>query len=164
MEKLLEKPGARLYESDFCAWTQQQADRIRARAHNEIDWENVAEEIESVGRGEKKELRSRLEVLLRHLFKWELQSERRKSGWYGTIAEQRAQIRYTIEDSPSLRGYPAAHVAEMYRIARMRAASEMGKNVSTIPAICPYDVENILHDEFLPGPSLDGAPDDLPVD
>ena len=74
-----------LYERDFYAWTQDQAVKLRARAHNDIDWENVAEEIESVGRSDKKEIRRRLGVLVQHLLKWQFQPEMRSHSWQSTI-------------------------------------------------------------------------------
>lgn len=142
------------YDRDFYAWTQEQAAKLRARAHNDIDWENVAEEIESVGRSDKREIRSRLEVLLRHLLKWQFQPDRRKSGWHSTISEQRTQLLSLIEDSPSLRDFPGLEMEKMYRIARMKAHDETGLGLPHFPVDCPYTVEQIFDEEFLPGVPL----------
>ena len=84
MGKLADPTEDSLYERDFYAWTQDQAEKLRGRAHNDIDWENVAEEIESVGRSQKKEIRSRLAVLMQHLLKWHFQPERRSHSWQST--------------------------------------------------------------------------------
>jgi hypothetical protein len=83
-----------LYAEDFYLWTQQQAALLRTGKWQELDYENLAEEIESVGRSEKRELGNLLEVLLTHLLKWQYQSEGRRGGhsWEDTIWEQRRQL------------------------------------------------------------------------
>src|SRR3954462_15812330 len=101
-----EKPEQPLYERDFHAWTQEQAERLRARAHNDIDWANVAEEVESLGRSDRREISRRLGVLLVHLLKWQFQPSNRKTGWLSTIREQRHRIKGLIDESPSLKTYP----------------------------------------------------------
>ena len=80
------------YEQDFYAWTQQQATLLRSGKFSEIDVENVAEELESMGRSDKREIDSRLEVLLVHLLKWQLQEGFRSGSWSGSIREQRSRI------------------------------------------------------------------------
>ena len=149
-----EKPALPLYERDFYAWTQDQAEKLRVRAHNDIDWESVAEEIETLGRSDKKEIRSRLEVLVRHLLKWEFQPDKRKSGWHSTIIEQRTQLLYLIDESPSLREFPGSQLQSMYRIARLKARDETGLSVSTFPEQPPYAISQVLDENFLPGAPL----------
>jgi hypothetical protein len=149
-----ENPPLPLYDNDFYAWTQEQAGKLRARAHNDVDWENVAEEIETLGRSDKREIRSRLEVLVRHLLKWEFQPEKRKSGWHSTIVEQRSQLQYLIDESPSLREFPESQLQSMYQLARMKAQNETGLPVSTFPEQSPYSVSQVLADKFLPGAPL----------
>jgi hypothetical protein len=151
MANPLKKPADTLYERDFYAWTQDQAARLRERSHNDIDWENVAEEIETVGRSDKKEIRKRLEVLLRHLLKWELQPAKRKFGWLATIAEQRAQLRYVLEDSPSLAQFPSESLDRMYALARLKTKAETSLALANIPDRSPYGIEQILDEDFLPG-------------
>ena len=148
-----------LYERDFHAWALDQAAKLRARAHGGIDWENVAEEIESLGRSDKREIRSRLGRLMLHLLKWEFQPERRKAGWRSTIREQRQRIRDLIEESPSLREYPQSEAAREYALARLKAADETGLAASVFPAECPYRMADILDDDFFPGGS--SSPEDL---
>jgi hypothetical protein len=128
--------------------------RSSARAHNDIDWENVAEEIESVGRSDKREIRGRLEVLLRRLLKWEFQPQRRKIGWQSTIGEQRTQLLMLIDDSPSLRDFPGKEQSRMYKIARMKAGDETGLGQAKLPEECPYTVEQVLDENYLPGTPL----------
>ena len=80
------------YEGDFYAWTQQQAEMLRARAPRGLDWENLAEEIESMGRRDRREVERRLRVILHHLLKWRVQPELRGPSWRRTLREQRRQI------------------------------------------------------------------------
>lgn len=102
-----------LYDDDFVVWSERQAELLRRRAAGElineadIDWLNVAEEIESVGRSEKRGVRSRLAVLLCHLLKWTYQPGHRSSSWSGTIRAQRRDLEAVLEDSPSLRRFAA---------------------------------------------------------
>lgn len=159
MGKLLEKPQASLYERDFYAWTLEQADKLRARAHNEIDWENAAEEIESVGRSQKNEIRSRLGVLLKHLLKWEHQSGRRSHGWQGTISEQRIHIQRALATSPSLGRFPAEVFEQEYQWARKSAARETGLPILLFPEAAAFDLGMALDEDFLPGAPW--SPDDL---
>jgi hypothetical protein len=149
-----EKPAVPLYERDFHAWTQEQAEKLRARAYNDIDWENVAEEIDSLGRSDKREIRNRLEVLLRHLLKWEFQPEKRKSGWHSTIVEQRSQLHYLIDESPSLGKFPQSQLQSMYQLARIKAQNETGLPLSTFPERSPYSISQVLAEQFLPGAPL----------
>ena len=97
--------NAATYEDDFYAWTQTQAERLRARAHNEIDWENVAEEIDSLGSSDRRQLRNRFAVLTAHLLKWRLQHELRGTSWTVTISNQRDGILDLVQQSPSLRQF-----------------------------------------------------------
>jgi hypothetical protein len=149
-----ENPASPLYDRDFYAWSQEQAEKLRARAHNEIDWENVAEEIETLGRSDKKEIRSRLEVLIRHLLKWEFQPDKRKSGWRITIVEQRHQLHYLIDESPSLREFPGSQLQSMFSLARLKAQDETGLSLSTFPKQSPYSISQVLDERFLPGEPL----------
>jgi hypothetical protein len=96
------KPEPTLYERDFFAWTLDQAEKLRARARNEVDWENGAEEIESVGRSQRSEIESRLALLILHLLKWQFQPGRRSERWRISISEQRIWIPNIIKASPSL--------------------------------------------------------------
>ena len=159
MGKPLARSEDSLYERDFYAWTQEQAAKLRARAHNDIDWENVAEEIESVGRSDKKEIRSRFGVLLQHLLKWHFQPELRSHSWQSTISEQRTSLHEVLKDSPSLTGFPAEALDWSYALAARKAARETGLPASPFPAASPYSVAEILDDSFLPGPAW--SPEDL---
>ena len=93
-----------VYESDFYAWAMEQAALLRARRLDAADIDNIAEEIESMGRGEKRELVNRLAVLLLHLLKWQFQPGFRSPSWSATVREQRIRLRNHLKDNPSLKG------------------------------------------------------------
>ena len=141
---------AAAYEADFHAWTKDQAARLRDLRPNSIDWENVAEEIESLGRSEKREIENRLGVLLIHLLKWAHQPERRKLGWQATIVEQRRKLARAVEESPSLGAYPRSVLGEEYEVARARAADETDLPEDIFPATCPFTIEQVLDPGFWP--------------
>lgn len=150
----MDQPGGNsddLYERDFFAWTQQQAEKLRARSHNDIDWEIVAEEIESLGRSDRREIRSRIGVILLHLLKWEFQPERRKSGWLLTLAEQREQVTRLLAESPSLKSLLAEAMRQEFPFARRKAAVETQLPLNIFPRECPYEPDEILFEDFFPG-------------
>lgn len=139
------------YEEDLALWSAEQAALIRAGKFDRVDLENVAEEIESLGRSDKRAIRSRLEVLVMHLLKWERQPEFRSRSWRSTIRLQREELRHLLDDSPSLRSYPAEAVPILYPRARERASEETTIFLHLFPESCPYTIEQILDPDFLPG-------------
>lgn len=143
-----------LYDRDFYAWTQDQAGKLRARAsfdnRGDIDWEHAAEEIESVGASEKREIRSRLRALILHLLKWKHQKTKRKSGWRSTIDEQRDRLAMVLEDSPSLAAFPQEVLAGAYRLAVSKALEETRLPASTFPSECPFTIDEVLDPQFYP--------------
>lgn len=139
------------YEEDFYAWTKEQARLLRAGELAAIDALNLAEEIESVGRSDRREIRSRLVVLLTHLLKWRFQMDARSSGWLGSIREQRDQIELILEDSPSLRPVIAETLGRVYKRARTIASEETQlPEATTFPAECPFTPDQVLAEDFLP--------------
>ena len=113
--------NAILYEDDFYAWTVEQTRLLRAGELASVDAANIAEEIESMGRSDRRELQSRLVVLM-HLLKWRHQPEGRSTSWSGTIREQRHQIGLILDDLPSLRLFIAEALPQAYETARENAA------------------------------------------
>ncbi|MEI6261487.1 MAG: DUF29 domain-containing protein [Deltaproteobacteria bacterium] len=138
-----------LYEQDFYQWTQEQTELMKAGALSQLDIPNLIEEIESMGRSEKRELRSRLTVLLMHLLKWDYQTDRRSGSWKSTINTQRMDIDFVLKDNPSLKHNLEIIIDETYRVARQRAADETGLPESVFPLSCPYTVEQIIADATL---------------
>lgn len=151
MASLLTKPDTSLYERDFYAWTQQQAEKLRVRSHNDIDWEIVAEEIESLGRSDKREIRSRIGVIVTHLLKWEFQPDKRKLGWLSTLIEQRERVEDLLAESPSLASLAEEATGQVYPLARRKAATETQLLIGTFPKECPYPPQDVLSQDFYPG-------------
>jgi len=139
-----------LYETDFYHWTQQQAQLLRVGNLTEIDRENIAEEIESMGKQERAELTNRFGVLLAHLLKWQYQPERQSRSWQITIREQRRQIDRLIRKNPSLQPYLNEALVEGYEDAIDLALRETGLDESTFPTTCPYAFADVLDGAFLP--------------
>ena len=139
---------ADLYDTDIAAWAEQQADALRRRAANEIDWENVAEEIESLARSDRREVRNRLAVICEHLLKWAYQQQHRSSGWRGSVVEARDQITSLTQESPSLRNYPGAVLSAAYPAGRRKAEAETG--LVGLPQSCPWTIEQVLDHAFWP--------------
>ena len=134
----------KLYERDFFAWTQDQADALRRRSINELDWENLLEEIESMGKHERSELRSHLVVLLAHLLKWRLQPGRRSRSWMFTILEQRREAERLVTENPSLKPELPQIMADAYKTARLRAARETRLTLKRFPAENPFSWTEVM--------------------
>ncbi|MCL6608076.1 MAG: DUF29 domain-containing protein [Geminicoccaceae bacterium] len=147
---------AALYDRDFHRWCLEQAQALRAlsamRANLAVplDLDNLAEEIESLGKAQQRELASRYRVLLLHLLKWSRQPRRRTRSWRSTIATQRLEIARLLRQNPSLRARRAEELAEAYDEARTLAAIETGLPLATFPETCPFTFEEIEDPEFLP--------------
>jgi hypothetical protein len=139
------------YDADFFRWTQDTAELIRLGRFDELDLEHVAEEIQDMGNRDKREVYSRLKVLLVHLLKWEFQPERQGSSWQATILEQRFQVSLVIKNSPSLDRFAAHELRSAYANAVKAAVLETGLS-ARFPKSCPYTVDEILDDSFLPDP------------
>ncbi|MYZ49791.1 DUF29 domain-containing protein [Propylenella binzhouense] len=139
------------YEFDFPRWAEQQARALRARNPAEIDWDNVAEEIESLGRNDRRAIAARLEVLIAHLLKCLVQPERRTRSWDLTIQEQRKRIALLIERSPSLADFPARQFEEAYREAVRLASRDTGLAEKAFPAAAPFSADQALSPDFVTG-------------
>jgi hypothetical protein len=140
------------YDSDFYAWTVEQTRLLRAGELSAIDATNIAEEIESIGRSDRRELQSRLVVLSMHLLKWRQQPGVRSRSWSATIEEQRLQIDNIFAESPSLKPLAAGMLAQAYAIARARAIAETGLADDAFPAACPFSLDDVLSRSYLPEP------------
>jgi hypothetical protein len=138
------------YDEDFYAWSNEQARLLRTGDFAGLDVENIAEELESLGRSDKREIDSRLVVLIAHLLKWRLQVGFRSRRWSATIREQRERIADLVGESPSLRGEIAPLRPAIYARARRAAADETGLAETAFPADCPFAADQILAEDFLP--------------
>jgi Domain of unknown function DUF29 len=151
MSKVATKPPPNeLYESDFYVWTQEQARLLRERRWPDLDLENLAEEVESMGRSDKREIERRMRVLIAHLLKWKFQPGGRGNSWIRTIFEQRTALLGLIEESPSLREFGRDTVFKKYTAGRLLAASETGIAFGLFPEDCPFTPDEVLDLEFFP--------------
>lgn len=139
-----------LYDRDFYAWANEQAALLRAGTLSVADIGHIAEEIESLGRGEKRELINRLAVLLAHLLKWQFQPGLRSRSWELTIRVQRRQLHRHLTDNPSLKAALDDAITEAYGDAVIEAARETGLDVEAFPEVCPFTFAQMMESGFLP--------------
>ena len=139
-----------LYEQDFYAWANQQASLLRAGRLTDADIANIAEEIESMGRSEKRELVNRLAVLLLHLLKWQFQPGLRGNSRRLSVEEQRYRLENHLRDNPSLKAMLDTATDEAYRLALIEAERETGLARRTFPAVCPSGFEQEMRADFWP--------------
>ena len=139
------------YDQDFHAWIARNVELLRARRLSEIDAEHIAEELDSMGKRDLRQLRSRLQVLMLHLLKWSYQPERQSKSWLATIDHQRDEIEALLLDSPSLRAGLESALDFIYPKAVRDACRETGLPDGTFPERSPYRLSEILSPGFLPG-------------
>ncbi|MGF1933474.1 MAG: DUF29 domain-containing protein [Nostoc sp. ChiQUE02] len=142
--------GSDLYEQDFYLWIQTTAELLKQGRLTELDLKNLIDEIETMGRSEKKALRSNLEVVLMHLLKYKYQAEKRSGSWRATIREHRKCLREAVEESPSLKPYLYEVFGLCYDDARLLAADETELHLATFPEQSPFTPEQTLNPDFLP--------------
>jgi hypothetical protein len=141
---------SKLYEQDFYLWIQTTIELLKQGQLTELDLENLIEEIETMGRSEKKALRSNLEVVLMHLLKYKYQADKRCGSWRATIREHRKRIRQALEESPSLKPYFDEVFGLCYDDARLLAADETELDVTIFPEQSPFTPEQTVNPDFLP--------------
>lgn len=138
------------YETDFYAWANQQATLLRSGKFAEADIPHIAEEIESMGRTEKRELVNRLVVLLVHLLKWKTQANLRGRSWRLTIKEQRNAIADHMADNPSLKSKTEEAMTIAYRSAVIEAAKETAIDEDDFPSACSWTFSEATNANFWP--------------
>ena len=136
------------YEDDVTLWAEEQTALLRARELQGLDLDNLAEEIEAVGASQRREVRSRLAVLVQHLLKYRFQPLERSQSWSLTIRTQRDELEAVLQDSPSLRRLLPEMMAQAHRHGRARALEETG--LLSLPTECPFSVTQILDHDWLP--------------
>ena len=147
-----------LYETDFYAWTIEQAKFLKDGVWDYLDISNLVEEIESLGKQQRQELRNRLGILLGHLLKWEFQSSHRSKSWLATIREQRRRIVDLLEESPSLKPYLPEVLEKAYQDGVDLAVRETSLNYNDFPEQCLYSLEQVLDSSFFPSQKLESDP------
>ena len=159
LEQLAENLGVEIpeisrpdYETDFAVWAEHQALMIQGGMWEELDQEHLVEELEALSRGEHSELESRLEILITHLLKWQFDaaSQNPRRLWRATIREQRHRLTRLFQRSPSLRPTLSVVLNQNYPHARLMALDETDVPASILPETCPWTLQQILDDHFLP--------------
>ena len=137
-----------LYDRDLYAWANAHAGLLREGRLSGADIANIAKEIETLGRNEKRELRSRRSVLILHLLKWQHQPARRSRSWELSIADARNELTEHLADSPSLQATLPEAVASAYRRARLHAEQQTGLPARMFPAECPWTFDQAMMEEL----------------
>jgi len=144
------KHNASLYETDYLQWLNHTIKQIQDQDYDHVDWQNLIEEIEDMGRNERRALESNLIIVFLHLLKWQYQPQKRTGSWERSLIEHRRRIRKALKESPSLNSYLEEILLESYTEAVKQAKAETKLPISTFPSECPYQLSTIIDDDFLP--------------
>ena len=144
------KHNASLYETDYLKWLNDTIQQIQNQDYDHIDWQNLIEEIEDMGRNERRALESNLIIVFLHLLKWQYQPQKRSGSWERSLIEHRRRIRKALKESPSLNSYLEEILLESYTEAVKQAKAETKLPISTFSSECPYQLSTIIDDDFLP--------------
>ena len=139
-----DEPVRAEYMRDFYSWLMEQARHVRDGRWGALDRENLAEEIESLGREQFNRLESALRVLILHILKWDHQPARRSRSWALSICQQRLELEDVLSDNPGLRPRIAEAMARAYRKARLQAIKETKLKEARFPVACPYSFEDVV--------------------
>ncbi|TAF08178.1 MAG: DUF29 domain-containing protein [Nostocales cyanobacterium] len=139
-----------IYDVDYLKWIETTVEKLKTQNYSTVDWENLIEEIEDMGRSERRSLESNLIVILLHLLKWQFQPEKRTGSWERSIIEHRRRVNKAIKESPSLLSYLESIFAESYPEAVKQAKAETGLPRETFLQECPYSLADVMDDDFLP--------------
>lgn len=142
--------AVRLYEEDFYLWTQRNSELLAAGRVEEADLPHIAEEIRDMGISQRRELGTRLRVLILHLLKWRMQRDFRSRSWQSTIRNQRSELMDLLDRMPSLRKACDAEIARVYPRAAQDATEETELLNYALPPDCPYSIEQILDRNYFP--------------
>ncbi|MGB3534803.1 MAG: DUF29 domain-containing protein [Microcoleaceae cyanobacterium] len=143
-------PASNLYEQDYYLWLQYTLRLLRENKLSELDIPQLIEEIEDMGRSEKRAVESNLVVILMHLLKYQYQPSKRSNSWKASIREHRRRLRKLLKDSPSLKPYFEAVFQECYQDAREQASDETGLSLETFPTESPFTPEETINRDYLP--------------
>jgi hypothetical protein len=151
---------ASLYDTDYAKWAQRNAELLRAGRFEDIDMAHLLEELSDMSKSDRRELQSRLLILLAHLLKWEYQyqtlaerwREFKGDSWRSTIIEQRTQLSGLLKQSPGLKSALVDMIERTYPDAVELASDESGLPPETFPTHCPYPKDQLLDKGFFPAP------------
>jgi len=140
----------KLYDEDFVEWAQETARLLRSGSFDQIDVEHLVEEVEGLASRDRREVWSRLRVLVLHLLKWRWQPEKRCSDWKVAIIHERQELDLLFEQSPSLKRTAGESLADAYPVAVELASIETDLPEESFPSECLFSVEQTLDHDFLP--------------
>ncbi|MBV9385893.1 MAG: DUF29 domain-containing protein [Chroococcidiopsidaceae cyanobacterium CP_BM_ER_R8_30] len=135
-----------LYDQDFYAWTQRQIELLQAQQWEQVDIDNLIEELDSLGKQQRQELRNRLGVLLGHLLKWRYQPEARSKSWRATIREHRQELRRHLQENSSLKPYLSEAIEIGYEKGLNLVDRETPLNPEQLPQSCPFSEAEIFEE------------------
>ena len=138
------------YEDDFHGWAMSTAALLREKRYDQVDYNHIIEEIECMGASERRELINRLKQLISHLLKWEYQSALRSKSWKESIEDPREQIYLLLLDNPGLKSQIRGILDTSYSLAQKKAHKETGLSLKCFPPQCPYTMEELVDEEYLP--------------
>lgn len=138
-----------LYENDFYGWIQEQVKCLRSGNFSDLDLEHLIEEVESMGKQERRELINRLIILIGHLLKWQYQPEKRSPSWRATIRVQRQQVRKHIHQNPSLKPFFPEAFEDAYDEGRVLALRETELEESVFPVKPPFSWAFVVQSDEL---------------
>jgi hypothetical protein len=141
--------SSNLYEADFYAWTLEQSRLLKAGDFTHLDVVNLVEEIESLGKQQRQELRNRLGVLIGHLLQWNYQPDKQSKSWRVTIREQRREILQLLKENPSLKPYLIEAIALAHKSGLDLVVKETPLDYADLPEDCPYSAEQLFDPDFL---------------
>ena len=132
-----------LYEADETAWLDAMSELVRQGRLDQLDYAHLAEYLEDMARRDRREVESRMTVLITHVLKWAHQPSKRSRSWHGTIVTQQQEL---VEDAGSgvLRRHAEEVLPKVYAKAVKRAAAETGLPAKMFPAKCPYTLNQLL--------------------
>lgn len=139
-----------IYEQDFNQWLKITANLLQQKKFKEIDLDNLIIELESMGKSNKRELISRLIILIMHLLKWKYQPQKQSKSWLSTINEQRLQLELILEQNPSLKREIEQIITQRYEKARKMASQETRLGLQLFPSENPFNLTEILAEDFFP--------------
>ncbi|OQW93024.1 MAG: hypothetical protein BWK79_13335 [Beggiatoa sp. IS2] len=138
------------YETDYCVWAETNAKLLRQGQLAEVDIVHIIEELEDVGKSERRSLQSYMEIVLLHLLKWKYQPRLRSLSWRSSIENGRQGLEKILDDSPSLRSTLPNVMDRAYVYAKRSAVAETGLSHSIFPTKCPFELTEVMNEVFLP--------------
>jgi hypothetical protein len=132
------------YNKDFYKWTKMQTNFLKQGEFSKLDIDHLIEELDALGRSEKRTLESYLTVLLLHLLKMKYQPNKKTKSWELSVKNSKHKINVLLKENPSLKRLLPTSLDEAYFTARLGAISETGLEDELFPEECPFDLKEIL--------------------